>query len=174
MLPPFNGRTSCFFLELWVFPSIIFEGRSIYEFSREWIQSMCFLRIMLLFFSIGTWVSTKWAETKKSTNLGSTLHPGCHKFLYLRRISMRMEKVPSKNLLPNGGRLDGDLHPMVKKYKNHQQKANPSFVAPRFFQLNFEKTSKRINQFITPVPSGLLSLVCSTCRWGSPCALATS
>ena len=60
-----TGGRAVFFLELWVFPGIIFEGRSIYEFSREWIQSMCFLRIMLLFFSIGTWVSTKWAETKK-------------------------------------------------------------------------------------------------------------
>lgn len=63
------------FLELLVFPSINLEGRTI-SFPGKEIKNM-FLGIVSLLFIIGTSSNEKiW--NKKSTNFGSTLHPGCH------------------------------------------------------------------------------------------------
>ena len=83
-MPPFNGRTSCFFFELLVFPSIIFEGGFLFSFPGSELKTTCFWESCFLCFHWNLSFNEMIWNKKKSTNLGSTLHPGCHKFLDLR------------------------------------------------------------------------------------------
>ena len=163
-MPPFNGRTSFFFLSLLVFPSIIFEGGFLFSFPGSELKTTCFWESCFLCFhwnlSFNEMIWNK--KNQQILDLPSTQDATSS---WICDSSMRMEKVPSKNLLPNGGRLDGDFHPMVKTQvqKSPTKNTNPSFVAPRFFQLNFEnlQTNQPVHH---PCSKRVLSLVCSTCR----------
>lgn len=148
MLPPFQRHGSavkswkaelrCFFLELWGFSKHHFWGtKYIWVFRGVNSKHVFFENHVTVFFHWNlSFNEMSW--NKKNQQILDLLSTQDATSSWICDSSMQMEKVPSKNLFWNGGRLDGDLHPMVKKYKNHQQKANPSFVAPRFFQLNFE------------------------------------
>ena len=133
-----TGGRAVFFLELWGFSKHHFWGtKYIWVFQGVNSKLVFFENHVTVFFPLELEFQRNELKQKiqQILDLPSTQDATSS---WICDSSMRMEKVPSKNLLPNGGRLDGDLHPRVKKYKNHQQKPNPSFVAPRFFQLNLE------------------------------------